>query len=149
MPPQRYAAPQIPQDVPVYRITDEHGFFADATLFPQDTVLIWEEEPNPNMEPLNEKAGVIMKEYLEKLDVFGRIAAEKAGKAYKNLADAYQSTLQESVQDGKRSRVIGAKTEIPLLSGAKAGKAKVSTVEIEQTPEIPTVKGKFSLNKAK
>lgn len=146
MPPQRQAAQQIPQEFPVYRITDEKGFFADDTLYPEGMILGWNEGLNPNMEPMNELAHEAMKKYLATLDGFGREKAKQDKKSYTNQLDAYLARTEAPAEDdGRRAIVIGEKPQVPLMGGKKRGRPSVLTVDLTPQPDaIKNVKGKFS-----
>lgn len=149
VPPQRMAPPLIPQDVPVYRVTDEKGFFADDTLFLQDTIIAWPDEPNPNMEPMNDLAHDAMKKYLGKLDAFGNEWARREKKSYVSQLAAYVAKTEgDDQQDGRRAIVIGEKTQVPLLGGKKRGRPRATKVDLEaQGTQVQSVKGKFSLDR--
>ncbi len=149
VPPQRQAAPLIPQDVAVYRILDEKGFYADDTLFPLDTLIAWERDPNPLMEPMNDLAHEAMKKYLAKLDVFGKEKAKDDKKAFVSQLAAYVAKTEgEDALDGRKVKVIGEKPQVPLMGAKQRGRPRANKVDITAPAAGPvSVKGKFSLEK--
>lgn len=78
----------IREDRAAYRILAPNGFFgSDDHLYIETAEsgpvnIYWDDEPNEDMEPLNELARVRMNAYLDKLEGLGREAALKAGKSY-------------------------------------------------------------------
>lgn len=149
VPPQRQMAPIIPQDIAVYRVTDEKGFFADDTLFPQDTILAWPDEPNPNMEPMNDLAHEAMKKYLAKLDGYGREVSKRDKTSFVSQLEAYKLRTEESDDDtGRKAVVIGERPQIPLLGGKKRGRPRAEKVDLSgQSQSVQSPKGKFSLDR--
>ena len=72
-PPRQKIDPPIPQDKPVFRILDEHGFFGpDNTLHPEGSIIVLYDCPNENMEPLNDMARQSLSAYLDELDESAR-----------------------------------------------------------------------------
>lgn len=148
-PPRQMAPMVIPQDRPVYQITAEKGFFGpDDHLYATGAVIAWLDEPNTEMEPLNEMATAAMKKYLQKLDACGRAVAEKAGRAYTGLEDAFDNSRALEQQDAKRVQLIGEKEMVPLMGAKKRGPKRVEVVEMGAPAEVPMTltKGKHSLN---
>lgn len=144
IPPQAPQAIHIPQDVAVYRIKDEKGFFADDNLYAEGSIITWPDEPNLFMEPMNDLAAKNFKAFLEKLDVEGRKVAEKAGKSYNSYADAYTNTRELEKQEASRVRVLnGPEKHVPLMGAKKTRKSERIDVP-QQAPAMGG--GKFSLD---
>lgn len=148
VPPQRQAPVVIPDDVAVYRVKDGKFFGPDDTLYPEGSILAWDEEPNTEMQPLNDLARTAMKKYLKKLDGHGRDAARAAGKSYTSLADAYENSIVLAQQEGKRVRLLNAVETIPLM-GAKKNTTGLKKLDLdsEADPVASPGKGKFSLKR--
>lgn len=131
MPPRVMAPVVIPQDVPVYRVKNDKGFFGpDDHLYKEGEMIVFLDTPNPEFEPLNDLARQKMKEYLEFLDEKGMEAAAKAGKSYISLADAFENSYELARQDGQRVRSISAAPSVPLM-GAKKKVDSIRTVAPE------------------
>lgn len=148
VPPRHQPTLVIPQDRPVYRITDEKGFFGpDDTLYAEGSILGYDDEPNPAMEPLNALAEQKMTKYLEKLDAEGRKVANKNGKSYTSLADAFEQSREMAKQESKKVQVIGGREMAPLM-GAKKKPGKVAKIELEEqaAPLMGASRGKLALN---
>lgn len=78
----------LKEDRAAYRILAPNGFYgSDDHLYIETAesgpvYIYWDEEPNEEMEPINELARQRMAVYLDKLETLGRDAALKAGKAF-------------------------------------------------------------------
>ncbi|MFA7278761.1 MAG: hypothetical protein WC100_01590 [Sterolibacterium sp.] len=129
----------IPDDVPVYRIK-EGKFYADDYLFDEGSIVVWEEEPNLEMEPLNEMAHDNMIEYLRKLDELGKEAAKAAGKQWISYESAFANSMALAKEDGKRVTLLNGKAEVPLMGGQRRGPAKARQIELDTTPQQPVVR---------
>jgi len=137
-PPQRsFSQIVIPDDAPVYRIK-EGKFFADDILYEPGSIIVWPEEPNMEMEPLNSLAREEMKKYVQKLDKYGRETAEKAGKAYVSLARAFENAAHLANLEGKNRRVelLNGVEEKPVLGARRRGPAKSKRIDTEVQGEV-------------
>lgn len=138
LPPRAAAPVVIPQDAPVYRLTAP--FFAeDDHQYMEGEILVFEGEPNQFMEPMNTVAQDKMRAYLTKLDKYGKEAAEKVGRGYTGLTDAFENSLLLGKQEGKRVRSLTAKEATPLMRAKKEVKG-IARLELkEAAPEVQTV----------
>lgn len=137
--PPRAAAPVIiPQESPVYRL--KAPFFGpDDHLYAEGEILIYEDEPNPEMEPMNELAQDAMRTYLKKLDEHGKTAAEKVGRGYTGLSDAYENSLLLSKQQGKRVQSLSKREAAPMMRAKKDVKG-IARIELKEAgPEVQAV----------
>lgn len=136
--PKQRIEPTIPQDVPVYRVIDEKGFYCDDNLIPKDEIIIWEEEPNPMMQPMNELAHKAFVEYLTKLDVFGKELAEREKKTYVSQLKQYQASLGiEEGEDNRRAKVLGGRSDTPIMGAKRKGPAKAQRVVVPSEQGTP------------
>lgn len=147
IPPQRNATLVIPDDRAVYRIKEGKFFGPDDCLYLEGQVIAWDEEPNLEMEPLNNMARAAFKAFLEKLDVFARAVAEKNGTSYASYVDAHQNAIVMARQDSKRVELISSEPQVPLMGAKKTPKSRPEQItETEDAPLMGTPKkGKFSL----
>lgn len=143
VPPQRQSPYAIPDDVAVYRVMG--NTYLDDELYTEGAVITWPDEPNQEMEPLNELARAAMAAFLKKLDFFGEKAAKKAGVAYISLANAHEVAHQLAKQEGKRVNILNAKKTVPLM-GAKKNR-RGSKVQLEETPLTSGVGGKHAIGR--
>jgi len=122
-----------------YRVLATTGFFADDdTLYDEGSEIWFDGEPNEEMEPLNEVARVRLIEYLEKLDRFGREAAEKAGRPYAGRPRTLDGALAVATAIQKQEMVA---------MGAKKSSSSVEKVEENEVPMIaPRKRGRPRLN---
>lgn len=145
-PPRAQGAITIPQDVPVYRIK-EGKFYADDELFEAGTIISWPDEPNEEMEPLNDLARERMIAFLEMLDKHARAAAEKAGKAYVSRVDAFANSYALAKEEGRRVSVLNGPAEKSIL-GAKRGRPRGKKIELakESSQEVREVGSREAVN---
>lgn len=137
---QQFIIPQIPNDVPVYRIK-EGKLWCDDEMHEEGTIIAFEEEPNLEMEPLNALANEKYRTFLKKLDNLGRQAAHKAGKAYTNLADAFSTACEIAAQEGGRkgrAQALNApKAKVPILANKKkTGPRKATKIQLGETQGV-------------
>lgn len=143
--PPRASNFAIPQDRPVYRILQGKFFGPDDTLYEEGSFVVWKDEPNLEMEPMNELAQENMIVFLKKLDTDGRKVAEKTGKAWNSLADAHANAYALAQQDSKSFEVLNKPKQVPLM-GAKKSIDSIEKIEVAPTtPLMGTTKGKLSL----
>lgn len=121
VPHQRQSTLMIPQDRPVYRIKEGKFFGPDDCLYNEGEVIEFHDEPNTEMEPLNALAEERMRLYLAKLDTRGREVAEKVGKHYTSLADAFENSRALMTEESKKIRSLTAKEQVPLMGAKKKG----------------------------
>ena len=145
-PPARNFQPVvIPQDVPVYRIK-EGKFFCDDVLYEQGSIIVWPDEPNTEMEPLNTMAIENMKFYLEKLDKYGREVAKANGKAYVSLANAFAQSHEFAKNEGKRITLLNGREEPNILGKKRTGPTRARELEIPSAPEQVGTNGPLSVD---
>lgn len=125
----------VSDDRCAWRILDERGFFCDDTLWPAGSVLYYDDEPNDQMEPLNDMARNAMRVYLTKLDELARQVAEKNGKNFvsriRNIEEAINDLREDKmkvqlVQGGEGTPIMGAKRKV-------ARAQKVGAPEVAET----------------
>lgn len=130
----------IPDDVPVYRIKDGK-FYADDELFEAGSIIAWDEEPNMEMEPLNPIARERMIKYMQKLDKYGREVAEKNGKAFISIEDAFNQSAILAKSEGRRVSLLNGTQEVPIMGGGKRkGKAKARKIDNVTPVDVITEK---------
>lgn len=140
-PPRQSLAPTvIPDDVPVYKILDGK-FYADDELFEAGSILVWPDEPNEEMMPLNTLARQKHVEYLQKLDRLGRQAAEKAGKSYVSKEDAFRNAMEAARDEGRRVTLLNGKTDTPIMGARKKGPRKAKQITLGAEETVPVIPG--------
>lgn len=137
---------QIPQDIPVYKILDEHGFYgSDDRLYLAGEIITLEDEPNEDMEPMNALARERLQAYLDKLDGFAKLAAEKHGRAFVGRARTLDAAITMATQDARRVQLVKGDGGIPIMGGKKRG-PKPRMIMNETPPETSArAPGKLSL----
>ena len=126
----------IPQDRPAYRILSPNGFFGpDDHLYVEGDCIVFEDEPNEDMEPLNDVAREKLKVYLQKLDDLGREAAAKAGRAYAGRARSLDEALATAREDARRIQLVEGDGGRPLMGAKKRGRPRVERIEKDEPPQ--------------
>lgn len=145
-PRQSFQPVVIPQDVAVYRIK-EGKFYADDELFEAGSIISWDEEPNLEMEPLNELAMDRYGEFLKKIDDLGRAKAKQDGKSYVSYADAFANFASLQQNPGKKVGVLNAPTEVPIMGGKRPNKVRAKKVDMKEQQDVNVKQvGKLTLN---
>ncbi len=143
-PPQRQAHFAIPQDRPVYRAKSAQ--YLDDELYPEGTVFSWPDEPNLEMEPMNEMATENYMSYIKKLDLLGKKVAEKNGTSYQSYEDAHQNAIVMAQEEGRRVNVIGEKKQVTLMGAKK--KSRAAKVDLNSdAPLMGNAKGKHAIGR--
>lgn len=133
-----------------YKILGEKGFFGpDDHLYTSGEMIYFDDEPNQDMEPLNDLARGKMREYIEKLDRLGREAAEKFGRPYTGLASTLDAAIEQSTEDARRVMSISNPNGVALMKSDKRAKnTGIERVAEEDVPETNGKKtGKLSIKK--
>lgn len=132
--PRQYAPAVIPNDVPVYKV-GAGKFYVDDELLNEGTLITWEEEPNPDLIPMNKLAVEKMREYLQQLDVWGHEKAVADKKKYVPLLGKFEAAIAEKEGDGRRARVLNGRGEERSILGKKRGRPRITKLTDEEMPE--------------
>ena len=135
-PPRQQVQVYIDQDVAAYKIIEKRGFFDDQdTLWPQGSMIYWEEEPSLSFEPLNELAEITMREYLEKLDEEAKNVAKVSGKSHATLVNAFDARKRLQEMDRKMGRSVDIEEDVKIMGGRHYNKPKARSIhEVNMTP---------------
>lgn len=118
----------ISNDRPAYRILALHGFFGpDDHLYEMGEEIYFDDEPNEEMEPLNELARHKLQSYLDKLDRSAKAAFEKAGKHF---------TERPRTLDGAVALATQVERDRMAIMSSKKDITSVERVEKDETPEV-------------
>jgi len=145
VPPQFQPTLVIPQDRPVYRIGEGNFFGPDDHLYTEGNVVAWDDEPNEEMEPLNDLARDKMIAYLAKLDAAGRKVAEKIGVGYTSKEDFFKNAQLLAKEDAKKVQLINGQPEVNLMGGKKRGRPRIEKIAGAQPAPLMGSAGKLSL----
>lgn len=127
----------IREDRAAFRVLSVAGFYGpDDHLYPEGSVIYYDEEPNLEFEPMNGRAHAALNAYIDKLDGLGRAAAEKAGRAYTGLPRTLDDAVRIASQDARRVQLVEGDGGVPLMGGRKNGPAKIEKIVDEaETPQ--------------
>lgn len=118
----------LSNDRPAYRILAIHGFFGpDDHLYELGEEIWFDDEPNEEMEPLNEMARAKLSAFLEKLDAKARTAAEKLNRPFIERPRTLDGQLALATQlERDQQAIMNAPKEV----------RSVGRVEQDSTPEV-------------
>ena len=125
----------LDSDKPAYRVLAERGFYAGDHLFQAGDLVYFFEEPNEELEPLNELAKQAMMVYLRKLDDCAREVAEKNGKRFVSRVKDMDAALNEIREESRKVSLVNGDEGVPIMGGKRKGRASVQRVGEPDTAE--------------
>lgn len=153
MPPKMYAAPVIPQDRPCYRILDGRGVFLDDVMFFPGDIVIWDEEPNKEMEPLNDLARGATDAFFDDREELAKAASLKKGMRYIPLRRPIEDDRMLNSSESRRVELVKGDGGVPVMGARKRGRPKAERVNISGVEEKPIAdlsrKGRDAANAVK
>lgn len=135
MPPRAYAQPSVANDRPAYRILKE--CFLDDIMFFPDQLVYWDEEPNQEMEPLNELARDAHNKFLDKIEEAGQRASAAKGMLYVALKRPEGEARAMSTSESRRVEIIKGDGGVPVMGARKRGRPKAQRIEDTGVEEKP------------
>jgi hypothetical protein len=136
----------ISNDRPAYRILATAGFYGpDDTLYPEGAAIYFEDEPNEDMEPLNQPAREAMTAYLDKLDRLGEIAAKAAGRAFVGRPRTLDGAIALAREDARRVQLVQGDGGVPLMGAHKRGPKRVEAIVADAETPQDGRRGKLSI----
>lgn len=132
---------------PVYKILAEHGFFGpDCKLWKEGEVIIYTDEPNLEMKPMNAAARDAMDKYVSKMTEFARAKAEKDGKPFSGLPVDMISALDDAVESAyaDNRKIAGfdevGNGKVPMRNRLKASDPRIAAVvSVDPAKELEVV----------
>lgn len=122
----------INNDRPAYRVLAIHGFYGpDDHLYEEGECIYYDNEPNEEFEPLNEKARQAMTNYLTKLENQAREVAAKLNRPFIERPKTLDGALVFATEIQREKMAI--------MNAPKETKS-IERVEVEETPETGQVK---------
>jgi hypothetical protein len=104
-------------------------------MYEKGQIIVWPDEPNLDMEPLNDMALEAKKTYLKKLDKCGRAVAAKNGTSYVGLEQQMEHAIEMARQDGQKVRLLNGDDDQPAILGSK--KPKKQRAKVIDVPNDP------------
>lgn len=152
-PPTIYAPPVIPQDVPCYRILEGKGVFLDDVMFFPGDIVTWSEEPNKEMEPLNDLAKEATKAFFDDREELAKAASLAKNMRYIPLRRPVEEERALNNSEARRVELIKGDGGVPVMGARKRGRPKAERVEmagVEQRPIADLARaGKLAANAVK
>jgi hypothetical protein len=130
-PPTPQYIPNIPDDVPVYRLTGP--CWMEIERINEGQYIVWPDEPNKFMEPVNSLAIDKYRQFLKKCDDGAKKVSEKQNTPYQSALDAFEEALTAPVEDdGRKTRLLGRpQNQGRDIFAKKRGRPKVEKLSIE------------------
>ncbi len=126
-PPRQYSVPNLGNDRPAYRILKE-CYLDDRMCFP-DELVYWDEEPNKEMEPLNDLAKAATKAFFDDREVLAKAASLKKGTRYIPLRRPVEEERELNNAESRRVEIIKGDGGVPVMGARKRGRPKIERIE--------------------
>lgn len=132
----------INNERPAYRVLAERGFFADDVLWTAGKIIYFDDEPNEELEPLNEKARDAMMALLTKLDEYAAEVAARNGKKFVSRIKSMEEAMNQLREDSRRVSLVAGDGGVPLMGAKRKGRRamEVGTPETPETGNRPNKK---------
>lgn len=137
LPPKMYSAPSIPQDVACYRILKP--CFLDDIMFFEGDIVTWQEEPNKEMEPLNDLAKKATNAFFDDREALAKAASAAKGTKYIALRRPIEEERELNNSESRRVELIKGDGGIPVMGARKRGRPKAEKVQLSGSEEKPIV----------
>lgn len=96
------------EELPVYRVLNEKGFFGDDdTLYQTGAEIVYTGTPNNEFEPLNDAARARMEEFLINQEAHARANAIANGRTFKGVAQDLEAIVAQCTADARRKAAAG------------------------------------------
>ncbi len=135
MPPRAFAQPQVANDRPAYRILKE--CFLDDVMFFPDQLVYWDEEPNKEMEPLNELARAATNAFFDSREELAKAASLAKGNRYIPLRRPVEEERELNTAESRRVEIIKGDGGVPVMGARKRGRPKAQRIEESGVEEKP------------
>lgn len=135
LPPKMYSPPAIPQNVACYRVLKP--VFLDDTMYFEGDIVTWTEEPNSEMEPLNDLAMAASKKFFDKCEELGKLASALRNTLYVALQRPYEKTRESANSEARRVELIKGDGGVPVMGARKRGRPKAQKLEVSPLAERP------------
>lgn len=127
IPPRQYATPVVRQDRPAYRILKE--CFLDDIMYFEGQMIYWDEEPNKEMEPLNDLAQKAIDKFFDEREELAKQKSAANGMKYIPLRRPIQEDRDRNSLESRRPEIIKGDGGVPVLGARKRGRPKAERID--------------------
>jgi len=127
IPPKQYAPSYVRQDRPAYRIL-KMCYLDDRACFEGEEVY-WDEEPNKEMEPLNDLAKEATKAFFDNREELAREASLKKGVKYIPLRRPVEEERALNTSEARRVEIVKGDGGVPVMQARKRGRPKIEKID--------------------
>lgn len=135
LPPKMYSPPPIPQDRPCYRILKP--CFLDDVMYFEGDIVTWLEEPNKEMEPLNDLAKEATNAFFDNRQELSERASKAKGRKYAPLRRPIEEAKALNTLEARRVELIKGDGGIPVMGARKRGRPKAEKLEVSPLEQRP------------
>ena len=135
LPPRQYSAPQVGNDRPAYRIL-KMCFLDDRACF-EGELVYWDEEPNKELEPLNDLAKAATEAFFDGREVLAKAASAAKGTRYIPLRRPIEEERELNTADARRVEIIKGDGGVPVMGARKRGRPKVQSIDTSGPEAAP------------
>ena len=135
-PPKQRIDPVIPQNKPVYRVLSEQGFFGpDHTLRKMGELIVLFDEPNEDMEPMNDLARAALEKTIEKLVESERAVAHQNGRHFAGRARTKEEVISAATDDARRVQSLSNPTGKAIMGARQDTSKRIQNVGDADVPD--------------
>lgn len=135
LPPVQYVTPNVGNTRPAYRIL-KMCFLDDRACF-EGELVYWDEEPNKEMEPLNDLAREATKAFFDDREVLAKAASAAKGTRYIPLRRPVEEERDLNTAESRRVEIIKGDGGVPVMGARKRGRPRVESIDISGPQEAP------------
>jgi len=135
IPPRQYATPVVRQDRPAYRILKE--CFLDDVMYFEGQMIYWDEEPNKEMEPLNDLAQKAIDKFFDDREELAKQKSAANGMKYIPLRRPVSEDRERNTAEARRPEIIKGDGGVPVLGARKHGRPKAERIDNGGVEEAP------------
>lgn len=119
VPPRPQTQVHIDSSRPAYIVIEKRGFFDDADkLWEKGSMIYWDGEPNPGLDPINDMAMDRMRSYLQVLDDKAMEVAKLKGAGHASMVNAFEARRRLAELDSNGTDAVDGFSE-PSILGMK------------------------------
>lgn len=151
-PPRRSYTPVVlPDDVPVYEVLEGRLFAVNEQgfdhLYEAGQLIVYTDEPNQHLKPLNALAWKNMTKYLDKLDKLGMEKAKETKTGFVSVKQSFMAAHAPSRRAGNGVALLGQESQQNVM-GSRRANGNTRVLDTEEEGVDLEIAGSFAGEKA-